>query len=122
MNSRSHKQAVVLLLFAGAVPAQWLNYKDPGIPRTADGRPNLSARAPRTRDGKPDLSGVWHVEPTPLSEMKRLFGDNIDQFQVPGMEAGTISKYAVNFLLDLKPGENIMRPEALEIMKTHRSM
>jgi hypothetical protein len=39
--------------------AQWLNYKTPGIPRTADGKPNLSAPAPKMPDGTPDLSGVW---------------------------------------------------------------
>jgi hypothetical protein len=41
--------------------AQWLNYPTPGIPRTADGKPNLSAPAPRTADGKPDLSGMWNI-------------------------------------------------------------
>src|SRR5260370_29210805 len=52
-------------LFAAAVllsvplAAQWLSYKTPGIPRTPDGKPNLSAPAPRTADGKPDLSGIW---------------------------------------------------------------
>ena len=30
-----------------------------GIPRTADGKPNLAAPAPRTPDGKPDFSGLW---------------------------------------------------------------
>jgi hypothetical protein len=39
--------------------AQWPDYKAPGIPRTADGKPNLKAPAPRDPDGKPDLSGVW---------------------------------------------------------------
>jgi len=39
--------------------AQWLNYKTPGIPRTPDGKPNLSAPAPKMPDGTPDLSGVW---------------------------------------------------------------
>ena len=39
--------------------AQWINYQPPGIPRTSDGKPNLSAPAPRTADGKPDLSGIW---------------------------------------------------------------
>ena len=46
-------------LFAFTAPAQWLNYPTPGIPRTPDGRPDLSAPAPRTPDGKPDLSGLW---------------------------------------------------------------
>ena len=39
--------------------AQWLRYPTPGIPRTPDGKPNMSARAPKTADGKPDLSGIW---------------------------------------------------------------
>jgi len=43
----------------GTLHAQWLNYPTPGIPRTADGKPNLSAPAPRMPDGKPDLSGLW---------------------------------------------------------------
>jgi hypothetical protein len=51
----------VVLLLATFVPvsAQWINYPSPGIPRTADGKPNLSAPAPKTADGKPDLSGIW---------------------------------------------------------------
>src|SRR5947208_16802499 len=45
--------------------AQWLNLRTPGIPRTADGKPNLTAAAPRTPDGKPDLSGLWRPEVNP---------------------------------------------------------
>ncbi|HWF08517.1 MAG TPA: hypothetical protein VG297_08630 [Bryobacteraceae bacterium] len=47
-----------------AVPAQaqWLNYKTPGIPRAADGSPDLSAPVPRSAYGKPDLTGVWRVD------------------------------------------------------------
>ena len=41
---------------------QWLAYPTPGIPRTPDGKPNLSAPTPRTTDGKPDLSGLWEME------------------------------------------------------------
>src|ERR1700686_1533413 len=50
-----------LLLSATFVPvsAQWLHYPTPGMPRTPDGKPNLSAPVPKTRDGKPDLSGIW---------------------------------------------------------------
>lgn len=44
------------------VQAQWLGYKTPGIPRTADGEPDLSAPLPRSADGKPDLTGVWRAE------------------------------------------------------------
>src|ERR1043166_1453614 len=39
--------------------AQWLNLPTPGIPRTADGKPNLEAPAPRQTAGHPDLSGIW---------------------------------------------------------------
>jgi hypothetical protein len=53
--------AAFTFLVSAPVAAQWLNYKTPGVPRTADGKPNLSAPAPRAADGKPDLSGVWQV-------------------------------------------------------------
>ena len=53
---------LVLLWASVSLPAQWLDYAAPGIPRTRDGKPNLSAPAPRMRDGKPDLSGVWAVQ------------------------------------------------------------
>jgi hypothetical protein len=50
-----------LVLILGTIPAagQWLDRATPGIPRTADGKPNLTAPAPRTPDGKPDLTGIW---------------------------------------------------------------
>jgi hypothetical protein len=50
-----------LLALWAAMPlaAQWINYPTPGIPRTKDGKPNLSAPTPRTREGKPDFSGIW---------------------------------------------------------------
>jgi len=59
------KRAILmLLLFLASVPAdaQWLKYRTPGIPRTADGAPNLTAPAPRAADGKPDLSGTWQID------------------------------------------------------------
>ncbi|MGH9254068.1 MAG: hypothetical protein ACRD3C_05810 [Vicinamibacterales bacterium] len=53
-----------LVLVAGTMPAaaQWLDRPWPGIPRTADGKPNLMAPAPRGPDDKPDLSGIWNGE------------------------------------------------------------
>src|SRR5579863_4168784 len=57
-------KAVLSLIGCVATPlacGQWLHYPTPGIPRTPDGKPNLSAPAPRTQDGKPDLSGIWDV-------------------------------------------------------------
>jgi hypothetical protein len=61
-----------------SLAAQWLNHPTSSIPRTVDGKPNLSAPAPRTADGKPDLSGLWNrISP----------------------------KYSRNVAADLKPGE-----------------
>ena len=51
-----------LATIAAMASAQWLNYPTAGIPRTKDGKPNLSAPAPRMADGKPDLSGVWMAD------------------------------------------------------------
>ena len=54
--------AVVAAIAAALSPslsAQWPLYPLPGVPKGADGKPNLVASAPRTADGKPDLSGVW---------------------------------------------------------------
>ena len=110
---------MVLTVLAAGAEAQWLNYPTPGTPRTRDGKPNLTAPAPRAADGKPDLSGVWHVQATSLAEMKRLYGDRVGDTNVPGMEADTISKYALNILLDFKPEESPMRPEAAEILSRH---
>jgi hypothetical protein len=44
-------------LFTMRAAAPWLSYPSHGIPRTPDGKANLSAPAPKTADGKPDISG-----------------------------------------------------------------
>jgi hypothetical protein len=46
-------------LASAFVQAQWIKQPTLGIPRTADGKPDLTAPAPHTPDGKPDLSGLW---------------------------------------------------------------
>jgi hypothetical protein len=77
--------AIVILFFGGSsVDAQWVNYRIPGMPRTADGKVNLAAPAPRTPDGKPDLSGTW----------ESAYG------------------YFQDLARDLKPGEVVMQPWA----------
>src|SRR5436190_21052509 len=57
--------AIILCALPTLLAAQWVEYPTPGIPRTAEGKPNLSAPAPRTPDGKPDFSGLWQPEPNP---------------------------------------------------------
>ena len=53
--------AILVTALVTPLVAQWAQYRTPGIPRTADGKPNLTAPAPRTADGKPDLSGLWEM-------------------------------------------------------------
>jgi uncharacterized protein DUF3471 len=83
--------AAFTFLMSTPLAAQWLNYKTPGIPRTADGEPNLSAPVPRTADGKPDLSGIWRA---------------------PGN-----SPYNRNIAVDLKPDE--IQPWARQVYQEH---
>jgi hypothetical protein len=88
-------RSVVLLSIACAcgapVAAQWLNQPTPGIPRTPDGKPNLSAPAPRTSEGHADFSGLWlKISP----------------------------KYSRNIAADLKPGE--IHPWASALVEQRR--
>jgi hypothetical protein len=55
--------SIALAVISTTALAQWPPYPAVGIPRTADGKPDLNAPAPRTADGKPDLSGVWETVP-----------------------------------------------------------
>ena len=65
-------------LLAAPLAAQWLHYQTPGVPRSADGKPDLSAPAPRTPDGKPDLSGIWR------GPMNSVYTQNIAANLKPG--------------------------------------
>jgi hypothetical protein len=80
-------QIVLALGLITSAHAQWLDYPAPGVPRAANGKPNLSAPPPRTADGKPDLSGVWN-----------------------GPGAGA---YDRNIARDLKPGDILPWAEAV---------
>ena len=116
--------AVLFLLLAGTVAAQWLDYKRPGVPRTPDGKPKLDAPTPKALDGKPDLSGVWMHEKTSVEEMRRLYGPFVEEaikVDVPGMEIGTQHKYAFNILLDFKPADSPMRPETAAIVQRRQA-
>ncbi|HEY3825845.1 MAG TPA: hypothetical protein VGL82_14875 [Bryobacteraceae bacterium] len=62
-----------LSLCSQQLTAQWTKMPSAGIPRTADGKVNLSAPAPKTRDGKPDLSGIW--EPSANKYLRDIAAD-----------------------------------------------
>jgi hypothetical protein len=100
--------------------AQWVNYAEPGVPRTKNGKVNMTARVPRVVGGKPDLSGVWMIEPTTREEYQKMLGsapEISDKLGVPGNELGMVSKYFINILADVKRDEEPLRPEAAEILQ-----
>ena len=97
---------IALSALSASLHAQWINQPSAGVPRTKDGKPNLSAPAPRQRDGKPDLSGVWQtIDPT-REERYKFFFDGINNLgeDVP-------SVYFMNILYDYKPEDSPLRPE-----------
>ena len=84
--SRIGTVATIVFVIGVGTDAQWLKQPTAGIPRTADGKPNLTAPAPRAPDGKPDLSGLWRLNP---------------------------GAYGGNIVADLKPGEVSPAADAL---------
>jgi len=59
------KAVAATVFLTSTLSAQWPAYPTPGVPKTADGKPNLSGPVPRGADGKPDLSGVWQYSRPP---------------------------------------------------------
>jgi hypothetical protein len=51
--------AAAVVMLSAPLAGQWLQHPTAGIPRHADGTPDLSAPAPRTGGGTPDISGLW---------------------------------------------------------------
>jgi hypothetical protein len=74
--------AAAICLLPITLNAQWLNFRQPGIPRTPNGKPDLTAPAPRAPDGKPDLSGLWgggEPFPGPVSFSVDIISDIKDE-------------------------------------------
>jgi len=86
--------AAVFLFLAASAHAQWLNYPMKNVPRTKDGKADMSAPAPRTKDGKVDITGIW--EPNGL-------------------------KYLISIAADLKPDEVPFQPWSAALYKERRA-
>jgi hypothetical protein len=50
---------IVLVGVPALVAGQWVRIPTAGVPKKADGSPDLTAPTPRLPDGKPDFSGIW---------------------------------------------------------------
>jgi hypothetical protein len=87
--------ALAALTIVSAVPspgwAQWPSFPWKNVPRTADGKVDLTAPARRTPDGKIDLAGFW----VPTERVKHL----------------------QNLAADLKPGSVPLQPWAEAVYK-----
>jgi hypothetical protein len=106
MNRRTSSLAAAILTIATLpTAAQWLNVPTKGIPRTKDGKPDLSAPATRKPDGKLDLSGIW--------EPDKYYLDPSNLLQPP-----------TTALNDLKPEDVVLTPEgkALRERQTARAL
>ena len=57
--------AMLLASACSGLFAQWPAYPTAEVPKTADGKLDLTGPAPRTSDGKPDLSGIWRFVDSP---------------------------------------------------------
>ena len=75
------------LIFCAASRGQWLDYPTPGIPRTPEGKPNLTAPAPKAADGHSDLSGLWQRARGQANQRVvagLAMGPNLEDFMRPG--------------------------------------
>ena len=94
----------IFLAVAAPASAQWIHVTLPDTPRTADGKPNLSAPAPKTPDGKPDLSGIWRA-----AEGKYLQNITGDLREVPFQPwAAALYKERVAVLAKGRPTERCL--------------
>lgn len=96
--------AAGVVAMSASLNAQWLNQPTSGLPRNADGSPNLTAPVPRTADGKPDLSGVWQSVGDPAGS-------------VGGIEGIVAPRYMIDLTVDMKDRNSLLRPDAAAVYK-----
>lgn len=105
MRAHTIGAALVCLVCTAAADAQWRELASATIPRTADGEPDLNARAPRM-GGAPDLSGVWQIDLDPVPP------------DVATVEAGQpFPRHFINVAADLPPDALAMHDWSAELFE-----
>jgi hypothetical protein len=110
----------LILLFAATLSGQWINEPARGVPRTRDGKPNLTAPAPRS-GGKPDLTGLWQTDTAAPGEIEK-FVPGLSLSTVPGDDATTFSKYLFNVMADYAPDDVKLSPDAQKEWEVNRTV
>jgi hypothetical protein len=95
---------VAAFYFSAPADAQWLKTPWPDVPRTKDGKVDLSAPTPRAATGQVDLSGIWQAEDDPQGE-------------AGGVENERAPRYFVDITQDLKPEQAALRPDAAKVFQ-----
>jgi hypothetical protein len=109
-----------LIAFAANVApllAQWPSRPAPGVPRLANGKPDLDAPTPKTPDGKPDLTGNWDVVLTPADRiLVGVVGGTPAPKDAPPPPTVSLDQVATDHSSGFKGGLPL-RPWAAELVK-----
>ena len=97
--------AIAVACLSVPAGAQWLDRPAAGVPRDALGTPLMTASVPRTLDGKPDLSGVW--QPTPEAVVG---GRSVEA-------SGVAPRYLFDVTRGLPDRESLMTPWAADVYR-----
>jgi hypothetical protein len=109
----------MLLMIAVAAHGQWIDYKVAGVPRTADGMPNLAAAAPRV-NSKADFSGLWMTDAAPEGWVDKAI-PGMRLLAVPGDDPAMLPKYFINVLADYAPDDIQVTPDGQKLMAQARA-